>query len=286
MAGTRGRVANSGQKVCAASEASESSRSRGKDSFLANSCWSCEVAIIKEAYNACNFTSIRDLPDKLKAGEVSQRLREKRDLAFCPRLLESDKDCVRKRGLFRAFEYMPERYSVVEELHAREKQENEAKELAINGGKRFLVPGRKKALKHEDCFRGDRSTLRYSGDPYEALQQEKLRAKWLDKSKILHGPFLPVGAGTDFTEPTRALLPEMISLILDKLANDWERYGPQVHLTDHGTLAIRFNLEFVDCIVGLTAYMNNMQANDTQVLRYRLRKIPKKWGLQPGDGYV
>ena len=63
-------------------------------------------------------------------------------------------------------------------------------------------------------------------EPFEAAQEQMMRAKWLEDSKVLHGPFVPSG-GSRFSSadktldtPTRTILPQVYLLCFAaKIAN-------------------------------------------------------------------
>ena len=289
MNGWRGRASSSMQDT----ERRPQDHSQLSSSELLRCYYCCEASRIKEAYNACNFTSLRDLPDKIQAGEVAQQQRRKVAEALRPRLKagkceqESKLKCWSKNGgLFRRFEYIPERYSLAEEAKAKEKASNEEMEFSIGQGRKFSVPGSRKTLKHEDCFMGERASFKYDPDPYDSLRDEQLRARWIEQSRILFGPFIPVGRARNLTEPSRAWLPQITRALLERLKATWAKHIPQVHVTEKGTVAVRLEAVSLECHVGVIAFMNNLEANDPDFLRYKLRKIPGQWGLEPGDGYL
>jgi hypothetical protein len=70
----------------------------------------------------------------------------------------------------------------------------------IGKGKPFVLGMNNFVWKYHDCFLPEEQQKDYvmpyfvSDDPYEASENEMLRAKWLSEEKILHGDFRPAQA--------------------------------------------------------------------------------------------
>ena len=100
-------------------------------------------------------------------------------------------------GLFRDFEWMPEPYDAFLKQKVAEKDLHKLKQEAIHSEKDFLAFSDKKTWKYHDCFLSDEQKKNYvlpyfvSDDPYEASEEEMLRAKWLHENKIMSGDFRP-----------------------------------------------------------------------------------------------
>ena len=99
-------------------------------------------------------------------------------------------------GLFRDFEWMPEPYDAFLKQKATEKSLHKLKREAISESD-FWAFSDKKTWKYHDCFLSDEQKKNYvlpyfvSDDPYEASEEEMLRAKWLHENKIMSGDFRP-----------------------------------------------------------------------------------------------
>ena len=52
-----------------------------------------------------------------------------------------------------------------------------------------------------------------SNDPYEATQDEQLRAKWMKESKILHGEFKPSLGDKSLEKVSRSQLSDIVNFI-------------------------------------------------------------------------
>ena len=60
-----------------------------------------------------------------------------------------------------------------------------------------------------------------AGDPYEVVKEEKMRARWIEESKLLYGDFVPAGAEKPIQKVTRAVLPDIVDIIKKLLLSDW-----------------------------------------------------------------
>ena len=56
----------------------------------------------------------------------------------------------------------------------------------------------KRNIYYDFPFLGKNETSTYSflsaGDPYEIVKEERMRARWVEESKLLYGDFVPAGA--------------------------------------------------------------------------------------------
>ena len=138
----------------------------------------------------------------------------------------------------------------------------------------------------EDQFDDNGDRYPYLSDPYEAAQDQAMRAKWIDDSKILHGPFLPSGKTRPLDKPSRKLLPDIVKEIHNVVNEDWSDYSFDVLATEDDNVAVRFDLSTVDSEKGLLAYMNVMVHGNHVVQKYMLKKVVEDWDTKPGDGFL
>lgn len=193
-------------------------------------------------------------------------------------------------GLFEVFEYLPSRYSLVEELKKRERLSSEGTLLSI-GGQAFICGSSKAKMKYEPAFeekkmKNNSSSLQYICDPYDAAQNQLLRNKWLEESKILHGPFIPPGRDKSIDSITRSLLPTIISDLYKVITKDWENVEFSVLATEDDAIVVRFNLVSIGNECGLECYMNALIKKADCVIDYKLSKVVEDWGRSPGDGFI
>lgn len=248
-----------------------------------------EQDFIQRAYNAANFTSIRDLPDTIKPGEVTV-LRQQHILENRKPTLSADdivalrREAARRNGLFHEFEYIPSRYSLRDEMSTKERLESEARRLDI-GGRDWACSSNVKKLKYEDTFEDKEYRFPYRSDPFQATQDQVMRAKWIEDSKILHGPFIPAGR-VQTERSSRQMLPDIVKKIHRIIAEDWGDYDFQVLATEDDNIAIRFDMMTVDSEAGLQAYMHMLAASHYDILEYGLKRVADDWNAKPGDGFL
>lgn len=128
----------------------------------------------------------------------------------------------RKRDTFSEFEYIPSRYSLAAEAAAKERLESEAKRLAV-AGKDWAPSADRSKMKYEDGFEDREFRYPYLGDPYTAAQDQLMRAKWIEDSKILHGPFVPAGPQPS-DNITRQVMPVILKELHKVIDEDWGDY--------------------------------------------------------------
>jgi hypothetical protein len=190
---------------------------------------------------------------------------------------------VSKHGLFQEFSYIPSRYSLADEARSRERLLSEAKRLEV-GGRDFVCAGKPARLKYEDTFEDREYRYPSMSAAFEAAQNESMRQKWLDDSRILHGPFRPSG----HTKPlsgaaTRAVLPELLRELEAQLRADWGDAGFELTVTEADHIVLRFDLSAVESRHGLLAYMNVLSTHNATACKYALVKVVEEWCKEEED---
>lgn len=254
-----------------------------------------EQDIIREAYSSANYTSIRELPDRFRAGEValSRELRalevHKPEDTAKEKLVRSRRASERTSGLFRTFEYVPSPYAREKEMQARDRLLAKAKQLEIGRGKEFVSGSDTYKTKYEDCFDPHSYRYPYQSNDIDSLKNAEARERIVHESKILYGPFHPSGksARECFDKATRARLPEMVAVLQRILNEDWSDCSFQVTTTADDHVAVCFDIMSLDGqLSGLRAFMNTLEASHPDIRRFDLRKSGKEWNKVPGDGNV
>lgn len=239
---------------------------------------------IAQAFRAGNWVSLSTVPANLRPAAVARAKQEiaALNLRSSP---ERGKGATTSNGLFTEFEYIPSRYSLADELATKERLESEAKRLAV-GGKDFIPSSQVAKLKHEDGFEDKEYRFPYLGDPYAASRDQVMRAKWVEDSKILHGPFVPSGLEKVGSKPTRKALPAILKELHTAVNADWGDYRFAVLSTEDDAVVVRFEMASVDSERGLQAYMNVMARSGDVVMKYQLKKVVEDWHSRPGDGFL
>jgi hypothetical protein len=246
-----------------------------------------EQEYIGQAFSMANFTRISKLPNQVVTGGVSRRRGHNTESNRRSNEIASDygKRAFGKPQVFSEFAYMPSRYSLAEELATKDRLESEARRMEV-GGRDFTCAAGQKKLKYEDQFEDRGYRYPYLSDPFEAAQDQAMRAKWIDDSKILHGPFIPTGTTKPLGKPSRKLLPDIVKEIHNVVNEDWSDYSFDVLATEDDNVAVRFDLTTVDSEKGLLAYMNVLAHNNHVVQKYLLKKVIEDWDTKPGDGFL
>jgi hypothetical protein len=123
-------------------------------------------------------------------------------------------------------------------------------------------------------------------DPYEDSQNEEMRRAWLDKSKVLHGPFRPSQGANALGKPTRAHVPDIMRNLATTLDRDWDDAEYQVFRDEEDLIILEFELASLDSVKGLLAYMNMLEHTNETISSHGLSKVVELWNHEPGDGSV
>lgn len=248
---------------------------------------------IREAFSTGNYSAVSKIPNNIGPETINKMRQDQIDSnrKANPLGAAGKKVVGINTGCFSEYDYMPSRYSLADELASKERVEHETQRLEI-GGKDFVCSSNHSRLKHEDGFEDKNYKYPYMSEPFEAAQEQMMRAKWLEDSKVLHGPFVPSGhsrfAGPDKTldTPTRALLPQIVEEIHTVLSDDWIDNEFSVLATEEDTIIARFKLDSLDSEKGLKAYMNVLALNNPVICKYMLKRIIEDWSTKPGDGFL
>ena len=118
--------------------------------------------------------------------------------------------------------------------------------------------------KYQDCFLSEEQKKNYvlpyfvSDDPYEATEEELLRAKWLHENKILHGDFKPAQLDKSLEKINRQQLPDIVNYIKKVIMIDWAEVNFIIGTNPDSFIEIKFDQKSVDTELGLKAYMNTL----------------------------
>eukprot|EP00798_Chlamydomonas_sp_ICE-L_P026089 gene26089-11797_t len=268
-----------------------------------------ENSIIHRSFHTGNYDFLKHLPDSLKEQQVMATRQARMEAArrfLSPLqsgpLIKGAQD--NQQGLFQAFEYMPSRFGLADELESKE----------------FIPSGADAApLKHKDFTAG--KLYPYMGGPHEALADAELATAWLQEGKAL-GPTPFVQAGTDklTDKPTKQMSWDMMTNLRKWIVQNWEgaqvdvfendqdcmvlrfnvatdREGAEVDVfendqdywdwegaevdvfeNDQDCWVIRCNVASVDSVDGLKAYMNVFIRCNELVVEF--------WNVAPGDGNI
>eukprot|EP00899_Mesostigma_viride_P018061 jgi/Mesvir1/26256/Mv01619-RA.1 len=251
-----------------------------------------EQDAVRRAFESGNYDTLQKLPNHIKANEITlarmtlQEMNSRKSVPLADNL-KLPQDPATKRGLFSDFPYIPSPYELTDEVRAAERMQSEAARLKISAKDFLPGAGNEHRAKYQDAFI-EGATYPYQSDPIESAQDEALRAKWMEDSKILAGPFKPTGKGSGrLTDvPSKALNHDILGKITKMVAEDWGETEFMVYENEEGMWVVKFRVETVESLPGLTAYMNVMVRCNEVVLKYQLTKAVENWDCSPGDGWV
>ena len=250
-----------------------------------------EQDYIRQAFSRTSFVSVRDLPTTFHPSATARAMANKmntnrRSVANVDaNAVNNRHSAASKDGVFSTFDYVPSRYSLADELRTKDRLEAEARMLDV-GGRDFVPSGLPKRQKYEDIFENPEYRFPYMGDAFEAAGDQKLRSKWIENAKVLHGPFVPTSSKARLEKPTRIMLSDLVREMHAAIAKDWSDVAFEVMTTEDDHIAIRFLLEDVPSPRGLAAYMNVMASTSHVVGKYQLNKVVEDWNSRPGDHYL
>ena len=222
-----------------------------------------EENYVKRAFEPANHISLRALPDKIAVSNISTAMERKIE----DNRLSLTRPPVKLTGnkLFSEFRYVPSRYSLAEELEARERLEAEAKRLEV-GGRDFVTGGERRKAKYEDGF-DDSLKYPYMSNPLEDAKRAAAQEKRLANSKILHGPFRAGGLADGLTSATtRVLLPDMVREIAKILKQDWGEAEFEVLVTSDDAVAVSLLHSYVLSFVLFSSFLSSIYSLSSQQL--------------------
>ena len=241
-----------------------------------------ETDLIQQAFSRTSFVSVRDLPTTFRPSATARAMaakmnnnRRRVDNAGARDAAAARNSTLARDGLFSTFDYIPSRYSLADELKTKDRLESEARMLDI-GGKDWAPSGLSKRKKYEDIFENPEYRFPYMGDAFEAAADQKLRSKWIENAKVLHGPFVPTSKKAPLGKPTRAMMPDLVREVHGVIA-EVGKHTFEVMCTEDDHIAVRFQLMDVRSSRGLLAYMNVMAATNHIVSKYQLSKVVEDW---------
>jgi len=254
----------------------------------------CEQDVIRRAFANANYDALHNLPSTLDYGEVNKHRRAHMEQARkmlienMPHPAGSIAKPTNKNGLFQEFEYQPSPYELYDEFEHKERVVSDAKRMEVSG-RDFNTGGVVHKATYEDGFT-DGVRYPHSVNPYEAAQDQMLRQKWLEESKILSGPFIPADGSSTLHQtehgPTKAMARDVIQQVQKIVCEDWEDVEVAIYINEDEQWVIRFPLEGIDSDAGLVAYMNVFVRTNKIIEKYKLVKVVEHWNVRPGDGHV
>ena len=137
----------------------------------------------------------------------------------------------------------------------------------------FNANQNKKLLKFEYPFQDHHDEKFVYGflcqnDPYEATKDERLRAKWIEEAKMLFGEFRPSGPQKPIHIISKSRLEDIVDTMKKLLLSDWNDVNFVIGTNPNDQIEIKFDLQTVDTLQGLHAYMNTMLNTNDEIIRF------------------
>lgn len=140
--------------------------------------------------------------------------------------------------------------------------------------------------KYHDCFLPEDKQKDYvlpyfvHDDPYEASEEELLRAKWLHDQKLLNGDFRPAQLDKSLERLTPGQLPDIVNYVKKVIMVDWAEVNFIIGTNPDSFIEIKFDQKSVDTEHGLKAYMNTLVKSHDVINQFNLRRVIKFWGYK------
>lgn len=244
-----------------------------------------EQDMVRQGFQTGNFRSIHSLPTEFRYGYVIESAANHVDSNITSAIYHAPHGSYKvygKNKVFEEFKYIPSPYNLADTLKRKEDVAAAEKRKEICPDRTFTYSSGDASMPYFD----PEEEVKYA-DPIDAAKDKKLREKWLEQSKILHGPFKP---NTDKTlqssNRNEALLPDMMRLLATLIDEDWTDTEFQIYRDEEDLIVIEFELESVDSEKGLLAYMNRIISLNDEVSQYALSKVSELWNHKAGDGSI
>lgn len=155
-------------------------------------------------------------------------------------------------------------------------------DLLLYINKPFVAAHDKVTTKYENPFNeGNKETIfplfKDTDDPYEASQDELLRAKWIKDNRVLHGDFKPSTNEKSLTQVNRSQLPDIVIFLKEVIRIDWAEINFIIGTNPEEYIEIKFE-KSPDGELGLKSYMNNLIHNHETISAFNLKKVMNYWG--------
>lgn len=170
---------------------------------------------------------------------------------------------------------MPDSFANFLDSKRKDKEESDKIIEELHGKQAYVTSHNITTLKHENPFNeGKKETVfplfKEVDDPYEASQDELLRAKWIKDNRILHGDFKPSNCDKGLTQVNRGQLPDIVIFLKEVIRIDWAEINFIIGTNPEEFIEIKFE-KSPDGELGLKSYMNNLIHNHETISHFNLK---------------
>lgn len=177
-------------------------------------------------------------------------------------------------GLFYEFEWMPDSYETHLEKEREDKVAGKIKQKQLHPSD-FIVDTN--PLKLENPSDENSRFFAEQEDPYEAGQDDLLRAKWMKESKIINGDFKPAGGQKSLSHINRTQLPDIVIYLKEVIRCDWAEINFIIGTNPDEMIEIKFERSS-DADQGLKPYMNTLIGQNETISGFNLKRELSYWG--------
>ena len=189
-------------------------------------------------------------------------------------------------GVFKKFEYIPDDYDL-SKISKRDEQLTSQEKIMKIHGKEFNNAKVKTNLKYDNPFLAKGEKLTYSflsdGDPYQQLNNEAMRNRWIEEAKLLYGDFVPSGASKPIQTIQRSKLGDIVEVIKKLLLNDWNDVNFVIGTNPKDFIEVKFDQESLEKPQALKSYMNTLVNSNDDLLEYKIKKVSFYWDYHEGN---
>lgn len=109
-----------------------------------------------------------------------------------------------------------------------------------------------------------------------------LEAKWLHENNFLAGDFRPAQSDKTLQRLNPAQLPEIVNYVKKVIMIDWAEVNFIIGTNPDGFIEIKFDMNSIDCELGLKSYMNTLIRTHETISLFNLRRVIKFWAYKLG----
>jgi hypothetical protein len=252
-----------------------------------------EQDMVYRCFRSGNYDSLRDLPSNIAPQQIIEQMKEKITKNISKNKNEPERDHRGKivklagGGLFHEFEWMPDSFYNFLDTQQKDKHESDATISKLHP-KPFVSVHDAVTSKFENPFNPSKKETVFPlfkdvDDPYEASQDELLRAKWIKENMML-GNFKPATSDKSLTQVNRGQLPDIVIFLKEVIRIDWAEINFIIGTNPEEYIEIKFE-KSPDGELGLKSYMNNLIHNHETISHFNLKKVMSFWG-HTDDKYI
>ncbi|EAR99716.1 hypothetical protein TTHERM_00590530 (macronuclear) [Tetrahymena thermophila SB210] len=254
-----------------------------------------EKEFIRNAFEANNYTLIRDLPNNLhhkiileaKKDRV-EKIKEQVNSSSFNNKQQNQSKVVKLigGGYFTPFIYNDDEYEFAKEVAKFDKLKSLAKRLEISE-KDFLPSDQQVKMKYEDPFHNKfgNKPQQYifpsyvPEDTYDVLSESRTRQRLINAAKNIAGEFYPSQKDKTLQKVNKLNLEDVVNELRFILETDWPDSKFFLYVTNQDIIEVVFSMDSNsenDDPVVISVYMNSL-INDERLTPYQLSKMVSDW---------